>query len=285
MTPTSLLLPAPHHRTGPGCGCGPGPGPARSDRSGPSASDRPGPAGPDQPGPDPVRPALVLVAHGSRDPRTLAEVRRIAAAVRARADVPVHLAHLGLNEPLLPEVLAGLRGPVVLVPLLLGRGYHVRVDLPAALAAAPGVQGVVTAPLGPDPLLAGALAARLAEAGWHAGPGGGQGVVLAAAGSRDPAGARDTEEQARLLGAELNVPVLPGYVAAGGPTVRQAVAELTGRGLQRVAVAGYFTAPGEFAARAAAESPWAASPPLGAHPAVLRLLLRRYAAALPLFTH
>ncbi|WP_377271544.1 sirohydrochlorin chelatase [Peterkaempfera sp. SMS 1(5)a] len=220
-------------------------------------------------------PALVAVAHGSRDPAARIEIRRLLDLVRAlRPGLPVHLAHLGLNDPLLPHVLDRLTGRAVLVPLLLGRGHHVRVDIPRALADAPHLDAVVAAPLGPHPLLTQVLHARLTEAGWDAA--GGDAVVLAAAGSRDPASAADTEAQARLLAARLGVPVLPGYVAAAGPTVAEAVAALTARGHRRVAVSGYFTAPGDFARLAAAAGPWRTAAPLGRHPDLARLVLARY---------
>ncbi|NED88322.1 sirohydrochlorin chelatase, partial [Streptomyces sp. SID11233] len=51
---------------------------------------------------------------------------------------------------------------------------------------------------------------------------------------------------------------------------------LAARGRRRVAVAGYFTAPGRFASAASVEAPWIAAAPLGAHPAMARLLLHRY---------
>ncbi|MFJ8041453.1 sirohydrochlorin chelatase [Kitasatospora sp. NPDC096147] len=223
------------------------------------------------------RPALVLVAHGSRDPGTLAEIHRLTALLRARRpELDVRLAHLGLNAPLLPEVLDGLRGPAVLVPLLLSRGYHVKVDLPALLAGAPQVAGVVTAPLGPDVRLAELLETRLQEAGW--GPEG-DAVVLASAGSRDPDAAVDTEAQAALLAARLGVPVRVGTVAAGGPSVTEAVARLTAEGHRRIAVASYFTAPGDFARLAAAAAPWIVAAPLGAHPDLAELVLTRYQGA------
>ncbi|WP_457029782.1 sirohydrochlorin chelatase [Kitasatospora sp. P5_F3] len=219
------------------------------------------------------RPALVLVAHGSRDPETSAEIHRLLALLRAtRPELDVRLAHLGLNAPLLPDVLDGLSGPAVLVPLLLSRGYHVKVDLPALLAAAPQVTGLIAPPLGPDPLLTDVLHGRLLEAGW--GPDG-DAVVLAAAGSRDPDAAVDTETQAALLATRLGVPVRTGAVT-GGRSVAEAVAGLTAEGHRRVAVASYFTAPGDFARLAAAAGPWITATPLGAHPLIVNLILDRY---------
>ena len=226
----------------------------------------------------PPGPALVAVAHGSRDPRALATVTALLDRVRSlRPGLDVRLGHIELNEPLIGATLAALAGPTaVLVPLLLSRGHHVRYDLPAALASAPHLRGAVAAPLGPHPLLARALHARLTEAGWDRR---GQAVVLAAAGSRDPASARDTARTAALLSARLGgVPVLPGYTTAA-PAVPDAVAALAARGARRIAVASCFTAPGRFAAQAAAAAPWLVSAPLGAHDAMAALVLHRYDTA------
>ncbi|GDY73925.1 hypothetical protein SAV31267_034100 [Streptomyces avermitilis] len=72
----------------------------------------------------PAPPALVLVGHGSRDPRALSTVRTLIDRVRElRPHLPVHLGHIELNEPLLPDTLAALQDDsrAVLVPLLLSR--------------------------------------------------------------------------------------------------------------------------------------------------------------------
>ncbi|MDW6063023.1 sirohydrochlorin chelatase [Streptomyces sp. FXJ1.4098] len=236
-------------------------------------------------------PTLVAVAHGSRDPEALRTVTALVDRVRAlRPDLPVRLGHVELNDPLLADTLAGLRGEAVLVPLLLGRGHHIKRDLPDAVAAAPHLSVRMAAPLGPHPLLAEALHARLTEAGWPSGglfggPSGGlsgAGVVLAAAGSRDRDSAADTARTAALLSARLGgVPVLPGYASAAAPTVAEAVRALTdmGRG-RRIAVASYFAAPGRFATQCADAAPGIASGPLGDHPAVARLVVHRYEQAL-----
>uniref|UniRef100_UPI001F454939 sirohydrochlorin chelatase n=1 Tax=Streptomyces rimosus TaxID=1927 RepID=UPI001F454939 len=164
------------------------------------------------------RPPLVAVAHGSRDPRALRTVTALLDQVRAlRPGLTVRLGHIELNAPLLPDTLARLRGPAVVVPLLLARGHHVGHDIPAALADAPHLTARLARPLGPHPLLAEALHARLEEAGARR-P---SAVVLAAAGSRAPESAADTARTARLLSDRLGgVPVLPAYAsvpAAGGP--------------------------------------------------------------------
>lgn len=205
-------------------------------------------------------PALVVVAHGSRDPRALRTVRALLDRVRAlRPALPVHLGHIELNEPLLPDTLTALgSGAAVVVPLLLSRGHHVKRDIPQ---------------------MADALHARLTEAGWPAHGGPDHAVVLASAGSRDPESRADSARTAALLATRLGVPVLPAYASASAPTVPEAIRTLTSRGHRRVAVASCFTAPGRFAAQCAAQAPWIASAPLGTHPAMARLLLHRYDTA------
>lgn len=300
-------------------------------RTAAEVSARPPAAGPGRGRPG--VPALVAVAHGSRDPAAVRTVRALLAAVRAlRPEVPVRLGHVELNEPLLADTLGALAregGEAVLVPLLFGRGHHVTRDIPemlrAAEAGAPGPAAArvrdratpagggppgtgsrpattdrpasdqpttdrpgaaecapvrpfsarVAAPLGPHPLLAGALAGRLAEAGWRRG----DGVVLAAAGSRAARSAADTEATAALLAARLGVPVLPAYASAAAPTVAEAARTLAARGRRRIGVACCFTAPGLFARRTAADARALGLPvaaPLGAHPALARLVLHRY---------
>ncbi|MFE7929660.1 sirohydrochlorin chelatase [Streptomyces sp. NPDC057456] len=233
-----------------------------------------------RPGP----PALVVVAHGSRDPRALNTVRTLLDRVREqRPGLPVHLGHIELNEPLLTDTLADLDAAgttdAVLVPLLLARGYHVKRDIPE-MAAKARVHARVAAPLGPHPFLVETLYTRLVEAGWR--PDMTQeerrtsAVVLAAAGSRDPDSAVDTRRTARLLARRLGVPVVPAYASTATPTVPTALRALAARGRDRVAVASYFTAPGRFATESAQAAPWIASAPLGTHPAMASLLLHRY---------
>ncbi|MEU4175091.1 sirohydrochlorin chelatase [Streptomyces sp. NPDC026589] len=227
-----------------------------------------------------LAPSLVAVAHGSRDPEALRTVLALLDRVRdLRPGLDVRLGHIELNRPLLPDTLDGLRGAdAVLVPLLLGRGHHVKHDLPAGAAAAPGVRTRIAAPLGPHPLLVEALYGRLVEAGWDPADQGGRhaAVVLAAAGSRDPDSARDTRYTARALTERLGVPVVPAYASAATPTVPAALRALAARGRHRTFVASYFTAPGRFASACADAVPHRAAAPLGAHPTLARLVLHRY---------
>jgi sirohydrochlorin ferrochelatase len=228
-----------------------------------------------------VRP-LVLVAHGSADPRAGATTRRLARAVAAASGRTVREAYLDHDGPRPGDVLAELAGrrPVV-VPLLLTDAYHGRVDLPAVLAGHDAELADVLGPVDgvvPAPLLA-ALARRLRECGS-----GYDAVVLAAAGTRDPTALSTVELSAAALGARLGVPCRVGYASGPGPRPDQAVAALAGRGARRVAVSAYFLAPGRLhgAATGAAlhAGARAAAAPLGDAPELVRLVLARARRAL-----
>ncbi|WP_405709530.1 MULTISPECIES: sirohydrochlorin chelatase [unclassified Streptomyces] len=225
-------------------------------------------------------PALLAVAHGTRDPAGIATYRALLDLVRAqRPGLTAHLSFLDLAPPTPAQVLAVPRGPVVLVPLLLNTGYHVTVDLPAVRAAAPHPDVRQAAPLGPDPLLATALADRLAEAGRTAsghGPSAPDAVVLAAAGSTDPTAGADTEVMAALLRQRLGRPVVAACLCANAPSPAEAVRSLRAAGHRRVAVARHLMAPGHFARRAQEAGGCFVSAPLGAHPDVARLVLKRF---------
>jgi sirohydrochlorin ferrochelatase len=128
------------------------------------------------------------------------------------------------------------------------------------------------------------LYARLVEAGWRTTLSEGRrrasAVVLAAAGSRDRDSAAGTRRIAELLAERLDVPVVPAYASAAAPTVSEAVRALAARGRHRIAVASCFAAPGRFATECAEAAPGIAAAPLGAHPAMARLVLHRYDQAL-----
>ncbi|MCF2529484.1 sirohydrochlorin chelatase [Yinghuangia soli] len=251
------------------------------------------------------RVPLLAVAHGTRDAAGLAATAALVDEIRAlRPGLAVELAYVDVAEPLLADTLARMAGPVVLVPLLLGAGYHVREDIPAALAAAPHVQARIAGVLGPDPLLAEVLGERLAAAWagtaaeardaqdhpqavdepgdslWTERLAGCEAIVLAAAGSTDPGANADAARMAALLGALTGRPVVPSYLCAGAPTPAEAVAALHADGVRNVAVSGYLMSPGYFARKAAGSGAAATADPLGAHPALARLALARYDEAL-----
>ena len=218
-------------------------------------------------------PVLLAVAHGSRNPAAQQTIGALARQVRRLAPVlDVRVAFVQHAEPALPDELATAGPNTIVVPLLLSTGYHLTTDIAGAAATA-GAQ--VADPLGPDTLLVTALAGRLAEAGVpDRTP-----VVLAAAGSADPAAADDARRQAGLLAERLDAPVTAAFASAARPRVSDAVASLRARTGRPVAVATYLLAPGHFhdqLQRAGAR--WVTAP-LGAHPAVAGLVIDRYRAA------
>jgi sirohydrochlorin ferrochelatase len=172
-------------------------------------------------------------------------VRRLARAVRPRWGGPVVPAFLDFNLPTVPSVLRGLGGGSVIVPALLTRAYHGRVDVPAVLAAA-GVPARAASVLGPeapgedpDPLLLAALRRRLDDLGTAY-----DGVALLAAGTRDEAARATVEASAGVLERALGVPCAAAYASAASPTGEAAVRRLRARGARRVVGAAYFLAPG-----------------------------------------
>jgi sirohydrochlorin ferrochelatase len=194
-----------------------------------------------------VKPALVAVAHGSRDPRSTATISALVDRVRwLRPDLDVRLAFLDLCAPRLEAVLATVRCAVV-VPLLLGHAFHATVDVPGivsrAAAAQPGLDVTVADVLGPDPRLEAAALRRLAEAGVApADPG--FGVVLAAAGSQQAPANTAVAAVAHRLEQRTRWHVVPAFACAARPTVPDAIATLQAAGAHRIAVASWFLAPG-----------------------------------------
>jgi hypothetical protein len=153
---------------------------------------------------------LVTVAHGTRHPTGVRTVEALVARVRYRLpDVTVRAAYVGIQRPSLGEVLADLRGPAVVVPLLLG----VRPD------PGPVEDHCVAEPLSPDRLLAEVMVLRLRQAGARPG----QPVVLVAAGSPDPCAQGDTARAARMLEEIWRGPVRTAHLTGRGERVSEVV--------------------------------------------------------------
>lgn len=214
------------------------------------------------------QPALLAVAHGSRDPRHAVALHGLLAAVRrARPLLRAELGFLDLCGPDVPAALGRLAASgdedggelaeVVVLPLFLGHGYHVGHDVPAVTAQARravrrALRLTIAEPLGPDPLLDEAMSSRLREQG---------------------------------AGRDLSL-VLASATATPGATAN-AIRALRARGISRIAVASSFLAPGLLYDRARADARAAGVPiaaplttPDSEPPAALvRLVLTRYAQA------
>ncbi len=235
-----------------------------------------------------MRPALVAVAHGSRDPRSAATISSVVDRVRwLRPDLDVRLAFLDLCTPRLEAVLSTTSRAVV-VPLLLGRAFHADLDIPAAVARAvaarPRLDVTVADVLGPDPRLETAALRRLAEVGVSpADPD--FGVVLAAAGSQQTPANAAVAAVADRLAQRTRWQVVPAFACAARPTVPDAIAILQAAGARRIAVASWFLAPGllpnKVLRQGRASDPRARhAAPLGDHTSIAKLIVHRFEATL-----
>ena len=113
------------------------------------------------------RSAIVLFAHGSRDPLWHKPMEAVAERIRLQAaDVEVACAYLELSQPDLPDTVARLAADgvrnITIVPMFLGVGRHAREDLPALVlqlrAQYPAVQFHLQAAVGEDARLLDMLA-------------------------------------------------------------------------------------------------------------------------------
>lgn len=215
---------------------------------------------------DPARTVrLVTVAHGTR----FGPGNRVALELTRRAgaslDLPAVASFVELCEPSLERVMQESDEPTVVVPLLLSSGYHLRVDLPAAVAQA-GSTVRLGGPLGPHPLLARAQADRLNHAGHQPG----QPVLMVAAGSNDETSLPDLEQARQHLADELAVPVRLATLSGLGRRPEELVTADD-------AVSPYLLAPGNFVDRTHAATAAAAvrAPAIGPHPDVVELIAER----------
>ncbi len=240
-------------------------------------------------------PALVLAVPGSAEADTAnigAEVAALAAQSCPGVDIRVGYLE-GNSLPVSDFIGPDASSPededlgCVLVPLLMSPAPHVDSELERLVAIRPE-RTVLAAHLGPHPLVAEALHARLAEAGLarHARSTGlsiasdGRGVVVLA--DRGEEAANAAAVAAVLLASRLSVPVVPASLGEAASIV-EAVNRLSESGAQRPVLAPCMIGP-ETSQRllddisAALDAPCA--PLIGAHQAVGQLVAIRYGAAL-----
>lgn len=235
-------------------------------------------------------PALVALAHGSRDPRSAATIKSLVDEVkRMRPDLRIETAFLDLAKPSFQTVVdrlvkAGF-DEIVVVPLLLTEAYHARVDVPEAVAEAtqrhPGLQVRATQILGLEARFLEVLDVRMREALSASRVRELDALVLAAAGSSDPLANQAVARLARVWGSRHKLPVVAAFASASPPATGEAVRQFRAEGRRHIAVASLFLAPGflpDRAAELAVEAgAIAVSEPLGAHPELARTILARYA--------
>lgn len=235
-------------------------------------------------------PALVALAHGSRDPRSAQTIKALVDEVKAtRPDLRVEPAFLELSRPSFDTVVDRLvkagYDEIVVVPLLLTRAYHAKVDVPEAIAAAgarhENLRIRATDVLGLEPVFLEVLDRRLRVALREARVRELDALVLAAAGSSDSLANQAVTRLARLWGSTHRLPTLAAYASAAPPATGEAVRQFRAQGRRHIAVGSLFLAPGTLPDRAAElaleAGAVAVSAPLGADPDVARIVLARYA--------
>jgi len=232
--------------------------------------------------------AVLLLGHGSRDPRAAHVVAGLLLAVAAATGMTVRAAYLDFATPDAGDALRALAddgfSTVRVVPLLFTPGYHLTHDVPLVLAAS-GVSERMRVSVAPSLLAAGgprrelllaALAGRLIQAGSD---GDVDGLVLASAGSSSAAARLSVESLAGDLERLHGIPVELAFASGGTRTPTQALEALAGRGVQRPAVSSLFVAPGRLTDAVAAACPDVpVADPLGVSPAFVELLVAQIRA-------
>jgi sirohydrochlorin ferrochelatase len=235
-------------------------------------------------------PALIALAHGSRDPRSARTIKTLVDTVRSmRPDLKVEAAFLDLSRPTFDTVVDRLvkagHEEIVVVPLLLTDAFHAKVDVPTVVVAAasrhPHLQIRASAILGTEPCFLEVLDLRMREALKDARVRELDALVLAAAGSSDPLANQAVARLGRLWGAHHKLPVTAAFASSSPPATGEAVRAFRGEGRRHIAVASLFLAPGFLPDRAAElaleAGAVAVAEPLGAHPELARTILARYA--------
>lgn len=235
-------------------------------------------------------PALVALAHGSRDPRSAETVQALCAEVRSmRPDLRIEPAFLELSRPSFSTVVdrlvkAGYE-EIVVVPLLLTEAFHARVDVPTAVAEAEArhenLKIRASNILGLETVFLEVLDRRLRAALKEARVRELDALVLAAAGSSDALANQAVARLARLWGTRHRLPTVAAFASAAPPATGEAVRQFRAEGRRHIAVGSMFLAPGTLPDRAAElaleAGAVAVSAPLGADGEVARTILARYA--------
>lgn len=222
---------------------------------------------------------LVACSHGTDSPTGQRTVEELVELVRSRIPgTRVVQTFVDVQEPSIVEVVAQeqARDEVVVVPLLLSVGFHTAVDIANAVEPYPHVRQA--APLGTHPLIADVLHSRLRAAvadTWRPN----DHVVLAAAGSSNPAAVADVRAAATHLARLIPASVTIGYASAIDPRIGAAVADARLRGAGRVIAASHVLAPGYFAGLVERSGADLVSAPLGADARIADVIIDRFRAA------
>jgi len=202
---------------------------------------------------------VVLLAHGSPDPRSATAVSVTADLLSLGRPAPVVAAFLDHSEPRLHEL--ELDDGAAVLPLLLSTAYHARVDVPAALASLP-VQVQLLDPLGHP---AGVLDTVIRDADAPS-------VVIVAAGTSDEGERAAFAMAVHEAGERTGVLARSAFATSAGP-------RMTDVSSASDAVVPWLLAPGRLLDAVRAQAAAHGSPVTGrallAHPQMLTYLAVR----------
>ncbi len=243
-----------------------------------------------------MRPALLVIGHGTRSEAGCSEFLQLVDGVAERAPVvDVAGAFLELSPPPIQDIVRGLvqtgHRSIDVVPLVLAAAGHSKGDIPAALAREklrhPGLSFRYGRPLGPHPDLLAVAEERLAEvvprARWAD-----TAVVLVGRGASDPDANAEIAKTARLLQEGRGIgTVETAFISLAEPTVAQGLERTRLLGYPTVAVLPWFLFAGVLPDRVVEHAEtWAAQHPevevrhaglIGPGDALAGVVLERYA--------
>lgn len=220
-----------------------------------------------------MRPALLVIGHGTKDAAGVDEFGQL--VDRVRAAVPygdVEGGFLELSPPPIQDATARLvaagHSRIDVVPLMLVAAGHSKGDIPAALRREegrhPGLAFRYARPLGPHPALLAQAEARLLAVVprelWSD-----TAVVLVGRGATDPDANAEIAKTARLLAEGRGIgTVETSFISLASPSVPDALERARRLGFQRIVVLPWFLFAGVLPNRISSQAQeWAAR-----HPAV-----------------
>ncbi len=237
-------------------------------------------------------PALVLLAHGSDEPKVASvarSLRDLMAAARPSLDVCLAFVdHCGDHAAeVVAQTVARGTQEIVFIPLDLARAIEPAADTVALLEAQrqlhPTVAMTLARPLGPAAELLNILDERLRSALRAARTVELDALVLSLPSGGDVRGHALVSRRARQWSTHHKLPCVIAVADGSGPSVSQSIASLRGQGRRHIAVGSLFIADSlDFAAQsdmAWAHGAVAVSAPLGADDRLLDLVMARYAYA------
>jgi sirohydrochlorin cobaltochelatase len=246
-----------------------------------------------------ARPALLIVGHGSREPRGAREFHDLVGLVRRRnPSLTVEGGFIELSRPPISECVDRLANGgtknVAAVPLMLLAAGHAKDDIPATLAREkvdhPEMSFRYGRALGIRPELLQLMDERISDA-VSGNEKGDTAVLVVGRGSSDPDANSDLSKIARLFYEGRPYPLVESaYVSMTPPDVAEGLGRCRRLGATRVVVFSYFLFTGALEERICLQSEaFAAANPdvevryagyFGPEPRVADLLIERYTEAI-----